>query len=208
MTKYKLTVSALLILLGVALSSQVNAQSGTDHVWSIGLEAGPSFSKYGQDASETDLKAGFLLGANLNYSIRNTYGITGKLLYAQKGAKDGNVKQTLNYIEVPVVGRVFFNRDGKFRPNLFAGPSFGFLTGAKSKTGSADRVDIDNYKDIFNTFDLGLTGGLGLNYEIAPNTRFLIDFRYTHGLTDISKTTANEINNQSIAITAGFSIGI
>jgi len=207
MKKYMFRFSGVILLLFIAFSSRVQAQA-SDNVWSIGLEAGPSFSKYGQDASSSDFKTGFLLGANLNYSIRNTYGFTGKLLYAQKGAKQGNVKQTLNYIEVPIVARAFFNRDGKFRPNLFAGPSFGFLTGAKSKTGSADRVDIDNYESIFKTFDFGLTGGIGLNYEIVPDTRILVDFRYTHGLTDIAESAASKVNNQSIAITAGFSIGI
>ena len=208
MKKYMLNFSGALLLLFITLSSQVKAQYYNKKVWSIGLEAGPSFSKYGQDGSDSDFKTGFVLGGNLTYSIMNTFGVTGKLLYSQKGAQQGNVKQTLNYIEVPIVGRAYFNHEGKFRPNIFAGPSFGFMTGASNKTGSGDRVNIDNYKNVFNTFDFGLTGGLGLNFEVAPETRILLDFRYTHGLTDISQSAANKINNQAFAITAGFAIGI
>jgi opacity protein-like surface antigen len=195
------------IVLFFALSFGARAQYG-DRIWSIGLEVGPNFSKYGWDGKDSDFKTGFLLGGNLTYSIRNTYGFTGKVLYAQKGAKEGSTKSTLNYVEVPVVARLFFNEKGPFRPNIFAGPSFGFLTGVKAQTGNGDKVTVDNYKDTFKTFDFGLTGGLGLNYEIAPETHILVDIRYTYGLTDVSKTNSSSVNNQVVSVTAGFSIGI
>jgi outer membrane protein W len=199
---FKYSIIVLFISFATSIASQAQ-----ERVWSIGLEAGPNFSKYGWDSKNSDFKTGFLVGGNLTYSIRNTYGFTGKLLYAQKGAKEGNVKSTLNYIEVPIVGRWFFNEAGPFRPNIFAGPSFGFLTGVKTQTGNGDKVTVNNYKDSIKTFDFGLTAGLGLNYEIAPETRILVDFRYTYGLTDISKGSSS-VNNQVIGITAGFSIGI
>lgn len=195
------------IALFFALAFNAKAQTG-ERVWSIGLEAGPNFSKHGWDGDETDFKTGFLVGGNLTYSIRNTYGFTGKLLYAQKGAKVDNTKSTLNYVEVPVVGRWFFNKEGAFRPNIFAGPSFAFLTGVKGQVGDGDKQTLDNYKDVYKTFDFGLTGGLGLNYEIAPETRILLDFRYTYGLSDISKSNSSSVNNQVIGITAGVSFGI
>jgi len=207
MKKLTFLYSILLISAFALLPKYTHAQGG-ERVWSIGLEAGPNFSKYGWDGSNTDFKTGFILGGNLTYSIQNTYGITGKLLYAQKGAKDGNAKATLNYIEIPVVGRWFFNREGVFRPSVFVGPSFGFLTGVKSKVGNADAIKVDNYTNIYKTFDFGLTGGIGLNYEIAPETRILLDLRYTYGLSDITKSGTSSVNNQVIGITAGFSIGI
>ncbi|PZR25852.1 MAG: porin family protein [Azospira oryzae] len=211
--KKELMKSALVILLFafVLPFNPLKAQSN-DKTWSIGVEGGANFSKLGNDASDSDLKPGLLLGGNLTYSIRNTYGFTGKLLYSQKGVQETTngvtYKSTLNYIEVPVVARIFFNRNGNFRPNLFAGPSLGFLTGASNKTGSADRVKLDNYKNTFKTFDFGLTGGIGFNYEMMNDIWLLIDARYTHGLTDITKSGSTSINNQAIGITAGFAIGI
>jgi outer membrane protein W len=109
-------------------------------------------------------------------------------------------------VEIPLVGRFFLNQEGKFRPNLFIGPSFGFLMGATNKTGSSEAVKITDYKSTFNTFDLGLTGGLGLNYEIANETRLLLDARYTYGLSDITKA-AGSVNNLPITLTAGVSFG-
>jgi outer membrane protein W len=199
----------LTTFLAMSLPFQSMAQKrGGDKVWSFGPEAGVNFAKLGRDANNTNFKPGMLLGGFLTYSIRNTYAFTGKVLYSQKGYQTDNFKETLKYIEVPVVVRLFFNRNGAFRPNLFAGPSFGFLTGVSTKTGNASEVKMTNYDSVFNTFDVGLTGGLGLNYEIAKEIRLLLDVRYTHGITDITKAGNSNVNNQAIGITGGISFGI
>lgn len=207
--KKKINGVAVIMISVLALASPFfsTAQSG-DKVWSIGPEVGVNLSKYGRDLDETNFKPGLLVGGFMTYSIRDTYAFTGKVLFSQKGYELNNYKETLTYVEIPVVARLFFNRDGKFRPNIFGGPSFGFLTGAKGRVGSNDAEQIDNYNKVYNAFDFGLTGGLGLNFEIARETRFLIDARYTHGLTDITKSAASDVNNNAIGITAGFSFGI
>jgi hypothetical protein len=201
-------IMAAVAFVGAVTVSQHAAAQTDDKVWSIGPELGINLAKFGDDASESDFKTGILGGGFITYSIRNTHAFTGKVLFSQKGAKDGDDKQRMDYIEVPVIVRLFFNRDGAFRPNIFAGPSFGFLTGVRSKEGDGDYVKLDNYGDFYNTFDLGVTAGLGFNYECSPGTRILIDARYTHGLTDISKASNSSIINQAIGITAGISFGI
>jgi outer membrane protein W len=205
MKKQKIVIAAVVILLAVAINFNVKAQ---EKVWSVGPEAGISLSKYGKDASDNDYKLGAIGGVFLTYSILNSFAITTKLLYAQKGASFESVdtKQTLNYIEVPLIGRFFLNKEGKFRPNNFVGPSFGFLTGATNKTGSDNPAAIESYKDIYNGFDFGVTGGLGLNFLIATETYLIFDARYTHGLSDISIANGN-VNNNSFGLTAGLSFG-
>ena len=198
-------LSAVTVVLTLAMSFDTIAQN---KVWSIGPEAGVSVSKYGADAGTNDFKSGAIGGLFVTYSIKNTFGITTKFLYSQKGAsfKSIDTKQTLNYIEVPVIGRFFLNKEGTFRPNIFVGPSFGFLTGATNKVGSNERVKVDNYQTVFNTFDFGVTGGMGFNILISNETYFIIDARYTHGLSDITKA-AGVVNNNSIGLTAGISFG-
>ena len=197
--------SSLMAFLMLALSYSSLAQI---KVWSFGPEAGVSISKYGKDASENDFKSGAIGGVFLTYSILNTFAVTTKLLYSQKGAsfKSIDTKQTLSYFEVPLIGRFFFNKEGSIRPNFFVGPTFGFLTGATNKVGSNDRVDIPNYENVFNGFDLGITGGLGFNFLISNETYFIIDARYTHGLSDITKANGN-VNNGALGLTAGISFG-
>jgi hypothetical protein len=214
---------SVLSLLGLMLSTGVFAQESA-RVWSFGPEAGASFFKHGMDDDfDTDYKAGLVAGAFINYSVRDIYGFTAKVLFSQKGAaaEDGDTKEQLNYIEIPVLARVFFNREGTVRPNVFVGPSFGFLTGAKWKVGDGEYenvediegidlfTDIDSYKDVYNTFDLGLSAGLGLNIRVAEEMYLIVDARYTFGFTDIYKESdGSNNNNQGVAVTAGLSFGI
>ncbi len=200
-----IVIASMVTFLSVAMCFNAKAQT---KVWSVGPEAGVSLSKYGKDAGTNDYKVGAIGGVFLTYSILNSFGITTKLLYSQKGAtfESSDTKQTLNYIEVPLIGRFFLNKEGTFRPNIFVGPSFGFLTGATNKVGSDKPVAIDSYKNIYNGFDFGVTGGLGLNFLISSETYFIIDARYTHGLSDITKANGN-VNNNSFGVTAGISFG-
>jgi opacity protein-like surface antigen len=206
MKKMMIRQSLVATLILFAIASSAIAQTD-EKVWSFGPEVGVNFTKFGGDASDSDYRNGILLGIGLTYSIQNTYGITTKVLYSQRGAKMGDIKTSLQYIEVPITGRFFLNRDGKFRPNIFVGPSFAFLTGAASKEGDGDSEDIENYADIFKTFDFGLTGGLGLNWLIANETHIVLDGRYTHGLSDLSKADG-KVNNQGFTISAGVTFGL
>jgi len=196
-----------LITLVTFFAISIGARAQGEKTWSFGPEIGFNATKFGNDAPDNDTKVGLLAGAFATYSIVNTFGITGKVLYSQKGAEFNGNKTNLNYIEIPVIGRFFLVKEGAFRPNLFVGPSFGFLAGASSKVGDGDWVKIDDYKSSFNGFDFGVTGGIGLNYEIATETRLLLDARYTHGLSDVSVANG-DVNNLAYAITVGVSFGI
>lgn len=204
MKKFNIILSSLFLVV-LTMSFDTIAQN---KVWSIGPEVGVSFSKYGKDASTNNLKSGAIGGLFITYSIMNTFAVTTKFLYSQKGASfnSSDTKQTLNYIEIPIIGRFFLNKEGAFRPNIFVGPSFGFLNGATNKVGSNDRVNIESYENIFNGFDLGVTGGMGFNFLISNETYFILDARYTHGLSDITKANGN-VNNTSFGLTAGISFG-
>ena len=207
MKKQHSLLIALAALLSLTMSFESKAQT---KVWSIGPEAGVSFSKYGKEASDNEFKPGAVVGMFVTYSILNTFGVTGKVLFHQKGASFGSpdIRQTLNYIEVPIVGRYFFNKEGNIRPNIFVGPSFSFLTNVKNKNGSNDPENMGSYKDYYNTVDVGVTTGFGCNFRIHKETYFIVDARYTQGLTDFSKSDGKYIYNQSFAVTAGVSFGI
>jgi outer membrane protein W len=200
------TISCL--ALACTLSTRVQAQSGK--TWSIGPELGVNFSKAGRDALENDMKTGVLAGFFLTYSVVDNFGITTKFLLSQRGSQTTvngvTSKTTLNYVEIPILARFFLNKSGSFRPNLFVGPSLNYLAGGTTKVGDADAVKIPNYTESLNTIDLGITGGLGLNFAIADETRILLDARYVYGLSDVTKGGSN-INNQTISISAGIQFG-
>jgi hypothetical protein len=206
MKKNNFLLATLVAVFALMLPSKTQGQ--TEKVWSFGPEAGVTISSYGNDGASSEAKPGLGAGLFLTYSIINTFGITTKLLYYEKGAEfsSQNTKQTLQYVEIPVIGRLFLNREGNVRPNIFFGPSFSFLAGAKNKVGG-DVEKVDSYKNTFNTFDFGLTGGLGCSFRIRNETYFVLDGRYTHGISDISKGN-DDINNKSFAVSAGVQFGI
>jgi len=205
MKKLKIMLAALMAMVALTMNFEAKAQT---KVWSIGPEAGISFSKYGKDASSNSFKPGAIGGLFVTYSIINTFGVTAKFLIHQKGAsfEPDDTKQTLTYVEIPIIGRYFFNKEGKVRPNIFLGPSFSFLTGVKNKVGSNNPEKID-YNNDYNNVDVGVTTGFGCNIRIQNETYLVLDGRYTHGLSDLSKSNNNNVNNQSLAFTAGVSFG-
>jgi hypothetical protein len=228
--KNRILKVSLLSLSGLMLSFGAFAQKRDLGVWSIGPEIGAAFSNHGGD-DDSEYKSGLVAGGFVTYSIRDRYAFTGKILLNQKGStyKDGiitkrfeedvEIKERLNYIEIPVLARVFFNREGTVRPNVFFGPSFGFLPGAQWKIGDDDYQDWDDiiefdpsdedsYKDAYGIIDFGLSLGLGLSIRVANEINFIIDTRYTYGLRNFRGGGWSKVNNQNVAVTAGLSFGI
>ena len=77
-------------------------QAQTEKVWSFGPEAGITVSAYGNDGASSESKPGVVGGLFLTYSIVNTFGMTTKLLYYEKGAEfraktQNKLSSTLKY---------------------------------------------------------------------------------------------------------------
>jgi hypothetical protein len=195
-------------------------------VVSIGPKVGVNLSDFHSDVANNNIQTGLTAGAMLNYSVVNTFGISVEALFSQKGATFTNAangtqrldfNRKLNYIEVPVLARYFLNKSGNFRPNLFIGPDFGFkLSGNdvnRTLTGGAAQADQDISASI-NPVDVGLTGGIGLNFFLQGTMRLLIDARYAYGFSDINEDNLigfvnnGRVGNTAITITAGLSFGI
>lgn len=190
--------------------------------FSAGPRLGLNMSNYWGNADNMSFKPGLTAGAFLMYSSLNHFGISADVLYAQRGAKFADNRyrftQHVNYLEIPVVARYFLTLAGNFRPNIFVGPSLGIKLNAKRTngeiiTGPATPVNADNTAD-FNSLDLGATGGLQLNWGVGNRQRFLIDARYTLGLSNVQSNLPNlwgpnnSLRNSAITLTLGYGFGI
>ncbi|RRA99266.1 PorT family protein [Larkinella rosea] len=185
--------------------------------WSAGPRLGVNVSSlYGSNDNYYNAKVGLVAGGFVSYSSINHFGISADVLYSQRGAKYDNPGdrsshvQHLNYLEIPVVARYYLNLSGNFRPNFFIGPSLGVLMGAK-RTKSINQgtayPDSDT-KDEFETVDLGGTAGFQANFKVKSRQRFLIDARYTLGLTNVSKNATPWFGNSTFSFTLGYSFGV
>lgn len=198
----------LALIAGILFMTTVSAQS----YWSLNPEVGASFSMFGKDAAIQKNRTGFIGGLGITYSKSSFFALTGKVLYHQKGntMDSANLERSLrlDYLEVPILARFFLIQEGRFRPNLFVGPTFSYLLYKSYETNDNGSLPPGTRKEDFNTFDFGVTGGIGLNYRITESFRLLLDARYNYGISDIMKSAAMNVNNQGVAVTLGVSFAI
>ncbi|WP_019989102.1 porin family protein [Rudanella lutea] len=204
-----LTLSLIIIALATA-----NAQ--TRQRWSLGPRLGLNLSKFSGDViipnnqvSDTKFLPGFSAGLGAMYSDISHFGFAIDALYSQRGARytNGNSRQRINYIEITPTARYFLNDGGNFRPNILLGPSVNFRTGANfdpTQGSPADKFDNINST---RPYDIGITAGLQLNFRVRNRERFIIDTRFTQGLTDVM-TTPGVTRNQTITIGLGYNFGV
>ena len=184
------------------MTSQLQAQENV----SIGPIAGVSIANFRGDVSNTNWKPGLTVGGFYNYSSRTGFGFSGQLLYTQLGAQVNNKTNEVNlhYIQVPLLATFFFGKYGdRLRPKLFLGPSANFLLAAKDKDGN--NINGESQNRVYNPFDLGLTFGGGLNYQLQNKIWLNVDARYGLGLLDVSRASNNQVYNSNWGINVGLS---
>ncbi len=136
------------------------------------------------------------------------HGILFDLLYNQKGGAFKTDLGVLNefrydYISIDALYKLTFFRQSKFRPSVFAGPSFGYLV-QSIQTTSVGGPKADAYiRRDSNHFELSAIGGLWFEYDASENLTVVAQGRYEHGLSVASKSTNLSWINQSTELMVG-----
>jgi len=181
------------LLIGLfALLINFNALSQNTQI-EYGLKTGVNFSKYSGNlvVGKYEFKAGFYAGGFVNFGITEKLKIQPEVLFSTQGSSlylgeieviedvteppvFGNfkTKTTELTIAVPIVAQ-FYVSDGFY---LEVGPQIGLILDRDEKVTESPTDDpaFNNIPDIdHDTFDLGLTTGLGyeLNEKITLNSR-------------------------------------
>ncbi len=211
-------VGFTLILFAISLSVATAQQR-----FSAGPRVGANLSRFVGDADGYTYRPGLTAGVFLMYSSLNHFGISVDALYSQMGAKYSAVenifgsqrpvefKQRVSYLEVPVALRYFLTTSGNFRPNLFFGPSVGFLLKGERSPQQVAGVQLPalTNTDAFRKVDLGLMAGFQLNFPgLGARQRFLIDGRYRYGLSDITIDNNADVHNSTFTLTLGYGFGV
>lgn len=170
----KISATALIVplLLGAA---SAQAQSVR-----FGLKAGANYSTLTSIVSAYDTdrlgrKLGLLVGGTANFAVSQRFSVQPELLFSMQGAQaasNNGFKYNLNYLSLPVVGRV--KVDGFF---VEAGPQIGFLLSAHTEYGAYSR----NIRPGMKKLDLGYVAGLGY----ALSDKLELGFRYQGGISRI-----------------------
>jgi hypothetical protein len=168
------TVLIILLFTGLAGAQHIN----------IGVKGGlNAFTITPGFVLDDELKFGLHVGLIGHVHLGDPIALQPEIVFSMQGSENTN----LNYINIPLIFQYMY--DNGFR--IQAGPQLGFLVSAK--TGDTDVMDQ------YEAIDVAL--GVGVSY-VNPATDFGFDFRYNHGLTNISKNDNSNLYNR------GFQLGV
>lgn len=172
---------------------------------SFGAKAGLSVSNITGVPEEweddTAYRTAFLGGVFLNYAINGSVSVQPEILYASKGAKgsvlddpiDVDVEASFDYIEIPALLKYSFLRGRRFRPCVYAGPSFAYCLSSELEASALFLSASADIGSLTHTTDVGIVAGGGFDYQVGGGT-ITMDARFTRGFTNVVMTGDFKIN--------------
>lgn len=191
--KTQIKFLAVIAFAGLTLTSvqaQTNSSTSSSTGAQFGVKGGVNFSNiYSEDIDDNNVLTSFNAGLFATFPVGDILSVQPEILYSRKGGElvynnafvSGTAQFKLNYIEVPVLLKVNITDN----LNVHAGPYFAYLIDAQeTNDASGDAFDYEtNYdNDDFNKFDVGISGGIGFDFNSIG-----IGARYNYGFTTIGK---------------------
>lgn len=178
----------------------ISLQSYAQKKLKFGLKTGAGIASVtNSNAKELTLMFAYADGAMVNYSVSEVFSFQGELLFSKKGyAERFNLRDkvgmeyytttnrvSLYYIEIPLLVKVKTKGESlrlRFFANGGIAPAFHVASNARYNNGQ-NYVNSSALK--VHTFDIGVIGSAGIEYNIATLPSFL-ELRINNGLSKIS----------------------
>lgn len=189
-------VKKAIILVALLVAFATPAAAQTDPVF--GAKVGINFATLSFDPEEpeevTKTRTAFTVGALMIFPLNARFAFQPEVLYSGQGAKaesDGIEAQIkLDYITIPLLANINLS-GGDYPISLLVGPQLGFKVSAKIKAEDAGVEVEEDFDDETESFDFGLVTGVA-----ATIKNFVIDARYTWGLSNINKLSVNPLEEE------------
>ncbi|MEX0680704.1 MAG: porin family protein [Balneolales bacterium] len=206
-----------LTLYGIAILSAWPVQA---QFFDGGVKGGANLATL-SNTENTDYLKGFHVGAFLNISPPlSPVGIQPEILYSRIGTVyrvDVDEEDLLNgpfstveqheeplkidYLQIPVLMKLYLPMPGPMDPHLYAGPYLGFLMDSSYESERDDATDIT---ERLNDREFGAVVGIGTEVHLLLLSIYL-DARFTTGLEPVfQEDYDNGEKNRMITISAGF----
>ncbi len=205
------------IVIGIIALVAMNFPTSIFGQTTLAIQGGLSRATVGgSDAENADARIGITLGASATIPIQDKFSLRLGGNYVQKGAKteDEGLEGKLNADYIELSGLGVFNltpSESQTSVYMLVGPSVAFNTkceGSISGTILSESINIaSDCGEETNSFDFGITGGVGAGVAISEQTTFSIDLLYTLGLLSADKV--NDVKTRALILRAGvgFPIG-
>ncbi len=199
------TLIVIITLIAIAGSSAYAGRT------SFGIKAGLNMSNASNVPEDWDesieWNSGFTGGVFVNHALSDNFSLQPELLFTQKGFGGSLVDDvvelvlSLDYFELPILAKYAFSAGKKFRPTLFAGPTFAYCSSSELTLSTwIFSADID-FSSLTHTTDFGIVLGGGFDYDTGGGT-LIIDARLTWNFTKVILSGDFEINGETETIEA------
>lgn len=164
---------------------------------SYGLQGGANFavqSSIGDLYNNDDVRVGFQAGGFGNYSFSDNFSLQTEVNYTQNGSQNEEVKNSYDYISVPVLANYSLtqSKNELWTLSLYAGPYVSFLVNAESEFDNKELSDIDLTGNT-NETEFGVTYGFSVRHPVY-NHNISLNVRFGMGLTDYDKNDSDPKN--------------
>ena len=168
---------SLIVILFISHSFYAQSQSGD---FTLAPTLGLNLSTFSAENSYK-IKTGIHGGLVAEYYITEEWSIRSGVLYDALGAEDDfDNLDKLNYFNIPLNASWHFGKNYNWYLNF--GLSLAFLSEATSELSDGSEVDIN---DNVNSFDFGLSLGIGYKFYLSKNLSLFLEVQNYNGILDI-----------------------
>lgn len=199
----------LSFILGLIATHGINAQE----YFEFGFKGGVNLSNItGDQTDNLDPRTTMNIGVFGIYKVTDKIGVQAEILYSEQGFEteendvvERDIVSKSQYINLPLMASY------NIIENLWveAGPQIGYLvkaeqdieTTTEDNLGSVEsNTETEDVTDSYESIDMALN--VGLRYKLARN--FLVQARYSKGISDVSKNSDIKQNNQVFSFSVGY----
>lgn len=159
MKKFMLAAAVMIMSLGAKAQNEVGQIT-------VAPTVGLNLATVTGDGAKS--MAAFTVGATAEYGLSEDIGLSAGVMYSMQGAKLGDEKLKLGYINIPILANYYIWEGLAIK----AGLQPGIMLSAK--------WDGEDVKEGCNSFDLAIP--VGVSYEFS---KIVVDARYNIGVTKI-----------------------
>jgi hypothetical protein len=198
-----------ILALALVASPMILSAQGTAVSW--GLIGGVNLSSVTGDVDGADkkMKPGFDLGLTMQRRINDMWTFNGEAHWSMKGVtvEDGGdeLSVKLNYLEIPLIFRGM-STSGEMKPFVELGGAAALKMNCdiEAKSGGVTAsVACEDVVGEVKSFDLGLVGGVGLQWMVGGRP-WTLGARYNMGLMTLSDDADEDGKNVNIQFLLGF----
>ena len=172
--------------------------------FNLGSKAGVNYSGFNVDGSSAYTDAfGYHIGFIGEYVVTKRFSFQSELNFIQKTGSGGTpselsagtIKSDLNYLDIPIMVKYYlFDHFA-----IESGPQLNILISESTEVNYYTNNELDGLLDL-KTNGLQLSFNLGFSYTIVD--KYLLQLRYSHGLSDIYQDL--EAKNTVFSFSVGY----